>query len=113
MPPVRRPPTRLLIEPIHLHVHVHYEFPESVTGKLDQLLTQGARILMAAADLKAALTKIDVATDNIAADLVRLKALIVPGITDAEVAEIQALLDASVAKLEGIAASTDDPVPNP
>ena len=64
---------------------------------------------MASAELKAALAKIDTATDNIAADIQRIKASIVPGMTDAEVAEVQALLDAQVAKLEGLAAENPEP----
>lgn len=66
---------------------------------------------MASAELKAALKKIDTATDNIAADIQRLKDKIVPGMTEAEVAEVQVLADAVVAKLEGIAADPDNPDP--
>ncbi len=80
----------------------------------DQLATQFTRleeIRMALLDLKAALAKIDAATDNIAADIQTLKAAIKPGMSDAEVAEVQAGLDAAASKLEGIAASTDDVVP--
>jgi hypothetical protein len=72
---------------------------------------QGERLLMASAELKAALKKIDTATDNIAADIQRLKDKIVPGMTEAEVAEVQVLADAVVAKLEGIAADPDNPDP--
>ena len=66
---------------------------------------------MASAELKAALKKIDQATDNIAADIVRLKDKIVPGMTEADVAEVQALADALVTKLEGLAADPDNPDP--
>jgi ribosome-associated translation inhibitor RaiA len=78
---------------------------------LADLYRQGRRILMASAELKAALKKIDLATDNIAADITRLKERIQPGMTEAEVAEVQALAEALVAKLEGIAADPDNPDP--
>jgi len=82
----------------------------SIVTRLRVLETQGKQLLMASAEMKAALQKIDVATDNIAADLVRLKDNIKPGMTDAEVAEVQAILDSAASKLEGVAASTEDPV---
>jgi hypothetical protein len=89
-----------------------------VTDRLDDILTslralgaQGKQALMASAEIKAALAKIDTATDNIAADIKRLKALIVPGMTTAEVAEVQAEADRIAAKLEGIAADPDNPDP--
>lgn len=64
---------------------------------------------MASAELKAALKKIDTATDNIAADLVRLKERIGTGMTDAEVADVQAEADRLATKLEGIAADPENP----
>jgi hypothetical protein len=66
---------------------------------------------MATTELKAALAKIDVATNNIAADLEALKAKITEGMSPADVAEVQGLLDAQVSKLEGLAASTPDAPP--
>lgn len=90
----------------------------SVHGVLVQILTrlraleaQGSELLMAAADVKAVLNRIDVATNNIAEDVRRLKDGVKPGMTEAEVAEVQAQGDAIATKLEGIAASTEDPVP--
>ncbi len=107
--PRRRPLAAMIGD---LQFRLDDKWTERVSGQLDQLLTQNQRILMALADLKATLAKIDTATDNIAADITALKAAIKPGMTDAEVAEVQASLDASAARLESIAASTDDPVPN-
>jgi len=66
---------------------------------------------MALADMTATLAKIDAATDNIAADIKGLKALIVPGMSQADVDTVQTKLDATAARLEGIAADTADPVP--
>jgi hypothetical protein len=66
---------------------------------------------MASAELKAALAKIDTATDNIAADIQRLKDKVGTGMSDAEVAEVQDLATAIAAKLEGIAADPDNPDP--
>jgi len=63
---------------------------------------------MAAADLKAAIARLETAAANIAEDIKRLKLQVVPGMTEAEVAEVQTLIDAAVAKLEGLAAETPD-----
>lgn len=66
---------------------------------------------MASAEIKAALAKIDVATDNIALDVQRLKEKIDTGLTPVEVADLQAEADRIAAKLEGIAADPDNPEP--
>jgi len=67
---------------------------------------------MASADtMKAALAAIDTATNNIAADLDALKAQIGTGMSQPDVDAVQATLDATVAKLEAIAASTPDAPP--
>lgn len=66
---------------------------------------------MAAADVKAVLKRIDTATDNIAADIKRLKDVIKPGMTDQEVADVQEEAERIAGKLEGIAADPDNPDP--
>ena len=66
---------------------------------------------MATAELKAALKKIDTATDNIAADIQRLKEKVTTGMSDADVAEVQADADRIASRLEGIAADPDNPDP--
>jgi len=58
--------------------------------------------------MKAALASIDTATNNIAADIERIKSQISTGMSQADVDAVQALLDTTVAKLEAIAASTPD-----
>jgi hypothetical protein len=56
----------------------------------------------------AALAKIDTATNNIAADIKALKDKIGTGMSDADVAEVQGILDSTATKLEAIAADTPD-----
>jgi SMC interacting uncharacterized protein involved in chromosome segregation len=64
--------------------------------------------LMAKTDMLAALAKIDAATNNIAADIKALKDKIGTGMSDADVAEVQGILDSTATKLEAIAADTPD-----
>lgn len=94
-----------------LHVYLHQEASPSVSDRLDLILTRLEHLDMATVELKAALAKIDTATDNIAADIVRLKAKIGTGMSDADVAEVQAEADKLVKKLEGLAADPDNPDP--
>ena len=64
---------------------------------------------MAAADaMKAALAKIDEATNNIAKDIEGLKNSVSTAMSQADVDAVQAVLDTTVTKLEAIAASTPD-----
>lgn len=98
---------------IHLHLHDHdgagaRPVGDLVLARLAHLDALLGDLLMASAEMKAALAKIDAATNNIAADIAKLKDAIKPGMTQAEVDEIQGLLDATVTKLEGVAASTPD-----
>jgi hypothetical protein len=83
----------------------------AVVTHMTRLDRRTKEILMALADLTATLAKIDAATDNIAADIKGLKALIVPGMSQADVDTVQTKLDAAATRLEGIAADTADPVP--
>ena len=59
-------------------------------------------IMGAVDDLKAILVRIDTATTNIAADITAIKAKIGTGMTDAEVAEVQAGLEAAAGRLEAL-----------
>jgi len=97
---------------VHLHVHDHVGAGarpvfDLILARLQHLDVQLGALTMASAEMKAALSRIDDATNNIAADLTKLKDTIKPGMTDAEVAEVQSILDAAATKLEGVAASTD------
>ena len=75
------------------------------------LVHQMEVVIMATAELKAVLARIDTATNNIAEDIRLLKEKILTGMTAEQVAEVQAEAEAVAVKLEGIAASTEDPVP--
>jgi hypothetical protein len=91
--------------------HYHGEHVDRHDRILTELCAITARLehLMASADtMKAALAAIDTATNNIAADVAALKAQIGTGMSQADVDAVQATLDATVSKLEAIAASTPD-----
>lgn len=66
---------------------------------------------MASQEVKASLARIDTATNNIAADIKRLKDRVAPGMSDQEVAEIQTEADRIAARLEGIASDPENPDP--
>ena len=59
-------------------------------------------------DLKAILARIDTATTNIAADISAIKAKIGTGMSDADVAEVQAGLEAAAARLEALDAENPE-----
>ena len=59
-------------------------------------------------DLKAILARIDTATTNIAQDITDIKAKIGTSMTDAEVAEVQAGLEAAASKLEALDAENPE-----
>lgn len=91
----------------------------SLEDKLDHVLHVVHRLtytmeglVMASAELKAVLDRINLATDNIAEDIRRIKEQIGTGMTAEEVADVQATAEALAVKFEGIAASTEDPVPS-
>jgi len=62
-------------------------------------------------DLKAILTRIATATDNIAADITAIKNKIQPGMTEAEVAEVTAGLEAAAEKIESLDAENPEGQP--
>jgi hypothetical protein len=66
---------------------------------------------MANEQTKALIGRIDTATNGIAERIRRLKEVVKPGMTDAEVAEVNAGLEAEASRLEGIASDPDNPVP--
>ena len=72
------------------------------------LFLQGRRIMAAVDDLKAILVRIDKATTDIAEDIATIKAKIVPGMSEAEVAEVQAGLEAAAARLEALDAENPE-----
>ena len=74
-----------------------------IEAKLDQLLSIGHQIMSNLTDLQAMLTRVNDATNNIAADIQALKDQIGTGMTQAEVDEIKAKLDAAATALEKVA----------
>ena len=112
-PPLAELLLRLATHGVPLHVYVHDD--GAILRALATLTTHltrfETRTHMALADMTATLKKIDDATSNIAADIIALKLLIVPGMAQADVDTVQGLLDKAAARLEGIAADTADPVP--
>lgn len=85
---------------------------ERVIHLLSNMLARLECLEMASAEIKAILKRIDDATNNIAADIRGLKDGVKVGMSEAEVADVQALAEASAQRLEGIAADTADPVPD-
>ena len=67
--------------------------------------------MTAADDMKAKLVTLGSALDNIAADVAALKAQIGTGMSDADVADIQAKIDAIAAAAQTLADSTPDAPP--
>jgi hypothetical protein len=94
--------------PIHIHLHGDTETQSAILVILRRLEEQGAQIMADVNTMKAALASIDTATNNIAADIERIKGQISTGMTQADVDAVQAVLDSTVTKLEAIAASTPD-----
>lgn len=84
---------------------------DQILTRLRALEAQGSELLMASQEVKASLARIDAATNNIAADIQRLKDGVKPGMTEQEVAEVQQEADRIAARLEGIAADPDNPDP--
>lgn len=82
--------------------------PDFLGPRLDALTVQGGQILMGLTAMQAALDAINVATNNIAADLAGLKTLVGTGMSQADVDLVQSRLDASQAALEALAAETPD-----
>ncbi len=68
----------------------------------------GYTIMAAVDDLKAILVRIDTATNDIAADLKAIKAKIGTGMSDADVAEVTAGLEAAAQKLESLDAENPE-----
>lgn len=69
----------------------------------------GAQIMSNLSDLKDQLARIDAATNNIADDIRRLTEQIGTGMSQADVDEVKAGLEASAVKLEATAAVTPEP----
>lgn len=100
---------RLIDHGLQVHVHLHGDPTLSkILDRLRALEAQGAHLMASADTMKAALASIDTATNNIAADIERIKGQVGTGMSQADVDAVQAVLDATVTKLEAIAAATPD-----
>jgi DNA-directed RNA polymerase specialized sigma subunit len=75
-----------------------------VTWLLRELLEQGEDLMAAIDDLRALLQRVDTATTEIAADIQVLKDKIGTQMTQADVDEVKAGLEAAATKLESTAA---------
>ena len=89
--------------------HIHLD-SGSADRKLDQLLAQGEDIFMATTETKAAMSRIDAATTAIGDRISALIAKIGTGMSQAEVDEVNAGLNAEATKLEGMGKDPDAPV---
>ena len=92
------------------HLDALLDSGERAHRKLDALLAQGALILMATTETKAAMKRIDDATTAIGERISALIAKIGTGMTQAEVDEVNAGLGAEADKLEGMAKDPDAPI---
>lgn len=79
-----------------------------VHGRLVELTEQGRQIVTNNERIAAALERIDTATNNVAADIKNIKDELAAKGVDPALLE---RLDTAATTLEGIAASTEDPVP--
>jgi hypothetical protein len=92
-----------------METHHHY-YNSYNDSKLDLIISKLDLIMTKQEKLDAALDRLNTTTNDIAADLVLLKQQIAAGtVTD----ESLARLDANVATLEALGASTENPVPEP
>lgn len=81
--------------------------------QVNRVVTQGVKIMAAADDLKAGIVRINTATNNISADIQRLKDKISTSMSPADVADVQSRLSVVADNLEKIAADPDNPDPTP
>src|SRR5688500_17650855 len=100
----------------HIHVHLHIDEREpawaKVLGsKIDTIQETQETIMANQADFTDVLGRIDTATSNIADDIRRIKDQLSTGMTAADVQAVKDTLEAKAVTLEGIAADTEDPVP--
>lgn len=106
---IRRVPLWPRTFTIDLNVHNDTE----VMTLLRQILRQGERLMSKADDLLAVVARIDTATSNIAADITAIKGQIGTGMSDEDVARVQAALEAAAAKLDALDAENPEGTPAP
>jgi hypothetical protein len=79
--------------------------------QLDQLQCQGDALMSKAEEILTLVGKINTATNEVAADLARLRGQITGGVTEAEAVGIVAELTTLEARLTSLGADSSDPVP--
>lgn len=96
------------------HYHFNFDGLFRVVRLLEEQAAKIETIMATLQDFKDLLTRVDVATNNIAEDLKRLAAQIeAGGLSEADEAEISEALKLAAEKLEAVAAVTPEPAPEP
>lgn len=97
---------------IDVHHHLHYAGEDALLRELRALRNHfDTRMDQMATDFGDVLGRIDAATNNIAEDIRNIKDQLSTGMNAAQVAALKQQLEAKASTLEGIASSTEDPVP--
>ena len=96
---------------INVHHYFHGDKPESLfLEKLNLIIDQNKKIMAKQEQFDALIQRLNLATNDIAADLTLLKEQIAAGtVSDESLAK----LDTNIAALETLGASTENPVPVP
>ena len=96
------------------HYHFNFDGLFRVVRLLEEQAKQIQTIMATLQDFNDLLTRVDVATTNIAEDLKRLAAQVeAGGLSEADEAEISEALKLAAEKLEAVAAVTPEPAPEP
>jgi hypothetical protein len=98
--------------------HEALEHAGQVDRRLDDILShvraihiQGAETLMATADVRAAMARIDAATTAISERIATLTAKVGTGMSEADVKDVTAGLNAEADKLSAMGSDADNPTP--
>jgi chromosome segregation ATPase len=86
---------------------------DSVLSGIALLKTQGEKLMALADDLKASIAKLDAETTSIASLITALAAKVHNGMTDAEVADVNAAFATLSARLTTLGVDPTNPVPPP
>jgi len=97
---------------MRVDVHVYHHFGTSDT-RLDTILHNTEKIIMANAEILALISQLDVATNKVADRIQVLIDKIGTGMSAAEVAEVKAARGQEVTDLETLGKDPADPVPAP
>lgn len=84
------------------------EIPLSLQAKIDLIIQNQNKLMGAFEDMEATLEEINVSTNNIAADIVKLTNSIKPGLTQAQADTIKGRLTTISDQLKAIAAQTPE-----